>query len=63
MVLEKRKSVLGDEHPNTMASMNSLSLAYLDQGRQKEGEELHIQAESISDQIGRGSSLYYSCCR
>jgi hypothetical protein len=32
--------VLGEEHPNTLASMNNLALVYNDQGRYDEAEKL-----------------------
>jgi hypothetical protein len=42
-VLEKRKRVLGQEHPDTLTSMGSLASTYSIQRRWKEAEELQIQ--------------------
>ncbi|EED17856.1 kinesin light chain, putative [Talaromyces stipitatus ATCC 10500] len=42
-VMMDRKQVLGPEHPVTLASMNNLSLTYLNQGRWKEAEALQVQ--------------------
>ena len=42
-VLEIRKRVLGEEHPNTLTSMGNLASTYADQGRWKEAEELGVQ--------------------
>jgi tetratricopeptide (TPR) repeat protein len=39
-VMETRKRVLGDKHPDTLTSMNNLALTYADQGRWDEAEEL-----------------------
>jgi tetratricopeptide (TPR) repeat protein len=42
-VMETRKRVLGDEHPDTLASMANLASTYWNQGRWKEAEELNMQ--------------------
>jgi DNA polymerase III delta prime subunit len=42
-VMETRKRVLGDEHPDTLISMNNLASTYRDQGRSNEAEELEVQ--------------------
>lgn len=42
--LEGREEALGDDHPETLASINSLGLAPLNQGRYKEAEALHRRA-------------------
>jgi tetratricopeptide (TPR) repeat protein len=42
-VLQTMKRVLGDEHPNTLTSMNHLALTYWNQGQWKEAEELSMQ--------------------
>jgi Tetratricopeptide repeat len=34
--------VLGEEHPDTLTSMNNLASTYRDQGRWKEAEELEV---------------------
>ncbi|KAH5617499.1 hypothetical protein HBI23_255480 [Parastagonospora nodorum] len=41
--MQTRKRVLGDEHPDTLTSINSLALTYWRQGRWKEAEELEVQ--------------------
>lgn len=41
--MENRKSSLGSEHPDTMASLASLAATYWDQGRRTEAEELQLQ--------------------
>ena len=42
-VMETRTRVLGQEHPDTLASMDNLASTYRDQGRWKEAEELEVQ--------------------
>ena len=42
-VMETRKSVRGEEHPNTLTSMANLASTYRNQGRWKEAEELEVQ--------------------
>ncbi|KAF2741890.1 hypothetical protein M011DRAFT_472716, partial [Sporormia fimetaria CBS 119925] len=42
-VMEARKRVLGEEHPNTLTSMNNLAATYRNQGRWKEAEQLEVQ--------------------
>jgi UDP-2,3-diacylglucosamine pyrophosphatase LpxH len=42
-VMETRKRVLGDEHPDTLTSMANLALTYRNQGRWKEAEGLFVQ--------------------
>ncbi|CAN9174148.1 unnamed protein product [Alternaria alternata] len=42
-VLQTRKRVLSDEHPDTLTSMNNLASTYSNQGRWKEAEELEVQ--------------------
>ena len=39
-VLEARKRILGDEHPNTLNSMNNLASSYSELGRRQEAVEL-----------------------
>ena len=41
--METRKRVLGQEHPDTLASMANLASTYQNQGRWKEAEELFVQ--------------------
>jgi tetratricopeptide (TPR) repeat protein len=42
-VMETRKRVLGQEHPDTLTSMANLASTYRKQGRWKEAEELQMQ--------------------
>jgi len=41
-VMETSKRVLGDEHPDTLTSMNNLASTYRKQGRWKEAEEMQF---------------------
>ncbi|KAH8661168.1 hypothetical protein BGZ61DRAFT_485518 [Ilyonectria robusta] len=41
--VKTRASVLGEEHPDTLSSMNNLALTYRNQGRWKEAEELQVR--------------------
>ena len=40
VVMEKRKHLLGEEHPDTLTSMANLACTYRDQGKWKEAEAL-----------------------
>jgi hypothetical protein len=42
-VMQMRKRVLGDEHPDTLTSMGNLASTYRNQGRWQEAEELEVQ--------------------
>ena len=42
-VMETRKRVLREEHPDTLTSMANLASTYRNQGRWKEAEELFVQ--------------------
>jgi hypothetical protein len=42
VVMEKRKQVLGDDHPDTLTSMGNLASTYMNQGRWKEAEMLEV---------------------
>ncbi|KAF1938025.1 kinesin light chain 3 [Clathrospora elynae] len=42
-VLERRKTVLGEEHPDTLNGMANLASTYGNQGRWKEDEDLEVQ--------------------
>ncbi|KAH7115661.1 hypothetical protein EDB81DRAFT_862240 [Dactylonectria macrodidyma] len=41
--VKTRASVLGEEHPSTLTSMNNLASTYWNQGRWKEAEELELR--------------------
>ena len=42
VAMEKRRHILGDEHPDTLTSMGSLAATYRNQGRWKEAEALEV---------------------
>ncbi|EDO00634.1 hypothetical protein SS1G_14521 [Sclerotinia sclerotiorum 1980 UF-70] len=42
-VMERHKSVFGEEHPSTLTSMANLASTYRNQGRWKEAEDLEVQ--------------------
>jgi hypothetical protein len=42
-VMETKKRVLGDEHPDTLTSIANLASTYRNQGRWKEAKELQVQ--------------------
>jgi tetratricopeptide (TPR) repeat protein len=46
-VVEIRKRVLGEEHPDTVASLANLAATYWSQGQWKEAEELFVQVVEI----------------
>ena len=52
-LLKKRKKVLGEDHPHTLASMENLAETYRNQGRRKEAEELDVQVmENFKKKLG-----------
>ena len=42
LVMETTKRVLGEEHPDSLMSMNNLASTYSNQGRWKEAEALEV---------------------
>ncbi|MCJ1441536.1 MAG: hypothetical protein MMC23_002025 [Stictis urceolatum] len=50
-VMETRKRVLSDEHPDTLTSMANLASTYWNQGRWKEAEELEVQVMETSQRV------------
>ncbi|KAF2245690.1 kinesin light chain [Trematosphaeria pertusa] len=50
-VMETRKRVLGDEHPDTLTSMANLASTYRNQGRWKEAEELQAKDLEICSRV------------
>ena len=50
-VVEINTRRLGEEHPNTLDSMNILALTYTNQGRWKEAEELEYQVTEMSKRV------------
>ncbi|EDN98515.1 hypothetical protein SS1G_13374 [Sclerotinia sclerotiorum 1980 UF-70] len=47
-VMERHKSVFGQEHPSTLTSMANLASTYRNQGRWKEAEDLEVQVMETS---------------
>lgn len=41
-VMETKKTMLGEEHPETLFSMGNLALTYWNQGRWKEAEDIEV---------------------
>jgi len=54
--MEMRKRVLGQEHPDTLASMNDVALAYSKQNRLKEAEELYAE---VMESIQRSTQILW----
>jgi tetratricopeptide (TPR) repeat protein len=50
-VMQTRKRVLGDEHPDTLTSINSLALTYWNQGRWEAAEGLEVQVMQIRKRV------------
>ena len=42
VVMEKRKHLLGEEHPDTLTTMGNLASTYRNQGKLKEAEALEV---------------------
>jgi hypothetical protein len=51
VVMEKRKQVLGDDHPDTLTSMENLASTYWNQGRWKEAEMLEMMVIEKTKQV------------
>ena len=49
--LEVSRRVLGEEHPDTLASMNNLAVLYLDQGKYAEAEPLLVKALEVGRRV------------
>jgi len=50
-VLESQKEILGEKHPDTLNSMNTLALTYSKQGCHKKAEELALQVLECRQEI------------
>jgi tetratricopeptide (TPR) repeat protein len=50
-VFQTRKNVLGEEHPDTLTSMNNLASTYWNQGRWKEAEELEVRVMETKKRV------------
>lgn len=53
-VLELRKLTLGDEHPDTLTSMNNLAVTYYDLGRLREAQNLMSNVVDIMKRTSPG---------
>jgi tetratricopeptide (TPR) repeat protein len=66
--LETQERVLGDDHPNTLASMNALAGLYRAQGRYDEAEPLYLETLEArkrvlgDDHPDTASTLYGLAC-
>ena len=49
--MEVRRTVLGEEHPDTLTSMANLATAYLNQERWKEAEELELPVMEVRQRV------------
>ena len=50
-VLQLRREVLGERHPDTLASLDNLAALYLNQGRYGEAEPLYEQALQLRREV------------
>jgi Tetratricopeptide repeat len=50
-VLRLRETVLGKEHPDTLASMNNLAEIPSDQGKYEQAEEIHRQELRLCETV------------
>jgi tetratricopeptide (TPR) repeat protein len=50
-VMQMRKRILGEEHPDTLRSVGNLASTYQNQGRWKEAEELQVQVMQMSKRV------------
>ena len=50
-VMTTRKRILGEEHPDTLISMDNLASIYRDQGRLKEAENLEVQVMEVRKRV------------
>ena len=48
-VLEKRRRILGDEHPDTLTTMHNLATTYRAQGRNVEAATIEEELEKQSE--------------
>ena len=52
-VMDKRKKVLGAEHPHTLYSMTNIARTYKDQGRWNDAKKIWLEVVNIKKRIGR----------
>ncbi|TGZ77583.1 hypothetical protein EX30DRAFT_287808, partial [Ascodesmis nigricans] len=50
-VMETRKRVLGEGHPNTLSSMANPASTFWNQGRWKEAEKLEVQVMATTKRV------------
>ena len=50
-MMETRKRVLGEEHPDTLTSMNNLAYTWKEQGRDEEAIKLMTECVQLRTQI------------
>ena len=62
-VLAERRATLGDEHPQTVESMNNLGAALTDNGKHAEAETVLREALRVRDDPGTRSNLATSLSR
>ena len=56
-VLEKRKRILGEEHPHTLTTMHALASTYQAQGRNADAAKIQEEVlEKKREDFGRGTS-------
>jgi Flp pilus assembly protein TadD len=53
--LEKKKSILGDEHPEALTSMSNLATSYNRQGKYEKAKQLYLKAVNTT-KSGLGDS-------
>ena len=51
VALTVRRELLGEEHPNTLSSMNNLAYVLSDQGKNEQAEEIHRQALRLRETV------------
>jgi tetratricopeptide (TPR) repeat protein len=52
-VVERRKGVLGEEHPDMLTSMNNLAQALSKQGKHAEAEQMHRETLALREKVLR----------
>jgi len=61
--LKARKKILGEEHEDTLESMEMLCQAYDLRGRWEAAEELQVQVMEMSkEKLGTDHPFIVSCC-
>ena len=60
-VLQVRRRVLGEEHPNTLSTMNTLALLYLNEGKYSQAGALLRTALNSWERTTPDSWTRYSC--